>query len=81
MSSNIRSKNTPPDYQLRVRIKSTKSGRKVATVRILGKGEVKWRRVSVSSDISDEELHKMAIRAGKKYCQGKVIYQGFMPVD
>lgn len=68
------------DYRLTVSFRMSKSGRKVATIRILGDGEIKWRRISAPADIDDAELYRLAIRAGKKYCRGKVAYQGFLPV-
>lgn len=75
----VSSKNAIPRYRLSVKIKAAKSGRKVAIVRILGEGTIKWRRVSASPEISNGELHELAIQTGKKHCRGAVVFQGYLP--
>lgn len=62
-----------PKAHLSVTFSKSKNGNTVATVRILSRREIKWRRVS--GDADKKEMFRRAIQVGKKYCQGPVAYQ------
>lgn len=69
-----------PEQSLQVTFSLSKDGKKVATIRILSKRSVMWRRVSVDKRASRKELYDMAVRMGKKHCKGPVARRLCLPV-